>query len=140
LAEDIGKLKQRAIIHLEDSSKRLQKYVDCIMAVFDDFVSSSSEKPKLSKRLNDVVTNQFGTSYVKDLFCSYSTAFDRNQLIFDLQLLRSYYFSDGLSRSPSNLSTQTEDIFVPPVKTKRKFEEGFYDEYDTGDEVTYLDK
>jgi len=94
----------------------------------------------LSKRLNDVVTNQFGTSYVKDLFCSYSTAFDRNQLIFDLQLLRSYYFSDGLSRSPSNLSTQTEDIFVPPVKTKRKFEEGFYDEYDTGDEVTYLDK
>ena len=140
LAEDIGKLKQRAIMHLEDSSKRLQKYVDCIMAVFDDFVSSSSEKPKLSKRLNDVVTNQFGTSYVKDLFCSYSTAFDRNQLIFDLQLLRSYYFSDGLSRSPSNLSTQTEDIFVPPVKTKRKFEEGFYDEYDTGDEVTYLDK
>ena len=140
LAEDIGKLKQRAIMHLEDSSKRLQKYVDCIMAVFDDFVSSSSEKPKLSKRLNDVVANQFGTSYVKDLFCSYSTAFDRNQLIFDLQLLRSYYFSDGLTRSPSNLSTQTIDIFVPPVKTKRKFEEGFYDEYDTGDEVTYLDK
>ncbi len=33
-----------------------------------------------------------------------------------------------------------EDIFVPPVKTKRKFEEGFYDQYDTGDEVTYLDK
>ena len=70
-------------------------------------------------------------SYVKDLFCSYSTAFDRNQLIFDLQLLRSYYFSDGLSRSPSYLSTQSVDIFVPPVKTKRKFEEGFYDDYDT---------
>ena len=47
LAEDIGKLKQRKITHLEDSSKRLQKYVNCIMAVFDDYVSSS-EKLKLS--------------------------------------------------------------------------------------------
>jgi hypothetical protein len=79
-------------------------------------------------------------AYVKDLFCLFRTVFDRNQLIFDLELLRSYYFSYGLSRSPSNLSTQTVDIFVPPVKTKRKFEEGFYDDYDIGDEVTYLDK
>ena len=77
---------------------------------------------------------------MKDLFCSYSTAFDRNQLIFDLQLLRSYYFSDRLVRLPSNRSTLPGNVFVPHINTKRKLGEGSYEDYDTGDEVTYVDK
>ena len=141
LTEDIGKLNQQANMRLEDSSKRLHKYVDCIMAVFDDFATTTTtEKTKLSKCLYDVIVNQFGTSYVNDLFFSYSTAFDRDQLIFDLQLLRSYYFSDRLFRSPSNLSTRPEDVLVPHINTKRKLGEGSYEDYDTGDEVTYVDK
>jgi hypothetical protein len=141
LTEDIGKLNQQANMRLEDSSKRLHKYVDCIMAVFDDFATTTTtEKTKLSKCLYDVIVNQFGTSYVNDLFFSYSTAFDRDQLIFDLQLLRSYYFSDRLFRSPSNLSTRQEAVLVPHINTKRKLGEGSYEDYDTGDEVTYVDK
>ncbi len=107
-------------MHSEDSSKHLQKYVDYIMEVFDDLVNTTTQKTELSKRLYDIVTNQFGTSYVKGLFFSYSTAFDRNQLLFDLQLLRSYYFSDRLFRCPSNLSSRpVVEIFNPPVNTKR---------------------
>ena len=125
----------------DDSSKRLQKYVDCIMAVFDDFATTTNnDKTKLSERLYDVIVNQFGTSYVKDLFFSYSTALDRDQLIFDLQLLRSYYFTDRLFRLPSNRSTLPGNVFVPHINTKRKLGEGSYEDYDTGDEVTYVDK
>ena len=100
LTEDIGKLNQQANMRLEDSSKRLHKYVDCIMAVFDDFATTTTtEKTKLSKCLYDVIVNRFGTSYVNDLFFSDNTAFDRDQFIFDLQLLRSYYLvTDGLDR------------------------------------------
>ena len=141
LTEDIGKLNQRANRRSDDSSKRLQKYVDCIMAVFDDFATTTNnDKTKLSERLYDVIVNQFGTSYVKDLFFSYSTALDRDQLIFDLQLLRSYYFSDRLVRLPSNRSTLPGNVFVPHINTKRKLGEGSYEDYDTGDEVTYVDK
>jgi len=141
LTEDIGKLNQRANMRSDDSSKRLQKYVDCIMAVFDDFATTTNnDKTKLSERLYDVIVNQFGTSYVKDLFFSYSTALDRDQLIFDLQLLRSYYFSDRFFRLPSNRSTLMGNVFVPHINTKRKLGEGSYEDYDTGDEVTYVDK
>ena len=141
LTEDIGKLNQRANMRSDDSSKRLQKYVDCIMAVFDDFATTTNnDKTKISKCLFEVIVNQFGTSYVKDLFYSYSTDFDRDQLIFDLQLLRSYYFSDRLFRSPSNRSTLPENVLVPHINTKRKLGEGSYEDYDTGDEVTYVDK
>ena len=141
LTEDIGKLNQRANRRSDDSSKRLQKYVDCIMAVFDDFATTTNnDKTKISKCLYEVIVNQFGTSYVKDLFFSYSTDFDRDQLIFDLQLLRSYYFSDRLFRSPSNRSTLPENVLVPHINTKRKLGEGSYEDYDTGDEVTYVDK
>jgi hypothetical protein len=141
LTEDIGKLNQRANMRSDDSSKRLQKYVDCIMAVFDDFATTTNnDKTKLSERLYDVIVNQFGSSYVKDLFFSYSTALDRDQLIFDLQLLRSYYFSDRLVRLPSNRSTLPGNVFVPHINTKRKLGEGSYEDYDTGDEVTYVDK
>jgi hypothetical protein len=67
LAEEIGKLKQHAIMHFENICK--STWTDCIMAVFDDLVFSiSSEEPKLPKRHHDVVSNRFGTSYVKDLF------------------------------------------------------------------------
>ena len=83
------------------------------MAVFDDFATTTNnDKTKLSERLYDVIVNQFGTSYVKDLFFSYSTALDRDQLIFDLQLLRSYYFSDRLFRLPSDRSTLPENVLV----------------------------
>jgi hypothetical protein len=141
LTEDIGKLNQRANMRSDDSSKRLQKYVDCIMAVFDDFATTTNnDKTKLSERLYDVIVNQFGSSYVKDLFFSYSTALDRDQLIFDLQLLRSYYFTDRLFRLPSNRSTLPGNVFVPHINTKRKLGEGSYEDYDTGDEVTYVDK
>ena len=77
---------------------------------------------------------------MKDLFFSYSTAFDRDQLIFDLQLLRSYYFSDRLFRLPSDRSILPENVLVPHINTKRKLGEGSYEYYDTGDEVTYVDK
>ncbi len=77
---------------------------------------------------------------MKDLFFSYSTALDRDQLIFDLQLLRSYYFSDRLFRLPRNRSTLPGNVFVPYIKTKRKLGEGSYEDYDTGDDVTYEDK
>ena len=77
---------------------------------------------------------------MNDLFFSYSTAFDRDQLILDLQLLRSYYFSYRLFRSPSNLSTRPEDVLEAHINTKRKLGEGSYEDYDTGDEVTYVDK
>ena len=84
------------------------------------------------------MTNQFGRWI-------YSVRIVLHLIEINLYLIYNCYVliilvTDGLDLSPSNLSTQTVDIFIPPVKTKRKFEEGFYDEYDTGDEVTYLDK
>ena len=113
---------------LDYSKNRMHKYVDSIMAVLDDF-ACSFDRAKVSKSLCTVVANQFGSSYVKDLFLSYSSANERNQLIFDLQLLRSCYF-------PEKLSISCENPLTPPLKSKRKY--NFND--DDFEEVIYLDK
>ena len=135
LVEMIAKLKKREEEEqntrrelLDYSKNRMHKYVDSIMAVLDDF-ACSFDRAKVSKSLCTVVANQFGSSYVKDLFLSYSSANERNQLIFDLQLLRSCYF-------PEKLSISCENPLTPPLKSKRKY--NFND--DDFEEVIYLDK
>jgi hypothetical protein len=114
---------------LETSKKAMHKYVDIIMAVCDDYVCSS-DKAKVFKSLSTIVANQFGSSYVKDLFLSYSSANERNQLIFDLQLLQSFHF-------PEKYSTSNAIQLTPPVTNKRKLCNFFDDDFE---EVIYVDK
>jgi len=114
---------------LETSEKAMHKYVDIIMAVCDDYVCSS-DKAKVFKSLSTIVANQFGSSYVKDLFLSYSSANERNQLIFDLQLLRSFHF-------PEKYSTSNAIQLTLPVTNKRKLCNFFDDDFE---EVIYVDK
>jgi len=114
---------------LETSKKAMHKYVDIIMAVCDDYVCSS-DKAKVFKSLSTIVANQFGSSYVKDLFLSYSSANERNQLIFDLQLLQSFHF-------PEKYSTSNAIQLTPRVTNKRKLCNFFDDDFE---EVIYVDK
>jgi hypothetical protein len=90
----------------------VQKYVDFIMTAMEANVNiPTDDKCKMSKCLYNVVSKQFGLSYVKDLFLSLGSADERNQLIFELQMIRTLYFPEKhISPFANNGSILAEDL------------------------------
>ena len=96
--------------------------------------------------LRYLLNHQFGLPFVNLLFCEYEKI-QRDQMIFDLQLLRSLNFPE---KNPTTyISPRNIPADDPPNCRKRKFEIEFveddsdyekkFDE-DDGDIVTYVDK
>jgi hypothetical protein len=132
LREEMAKIIPQTYYRPQSS---VQKYVDFIMTAMEANVNiPTDDKCKMSKCLYNVVSKQFGLSYVKDLFLSLGSADERNQLIFELQMIRTLYFPEKhISPFANNGSILAEDLIK-----KRKLPIDY--ENDSGDEVTYIDK
>jgi hypothetical protein len=130
---ELFKKEMSALIPRKDSRPQIsmKKYVDFLLSAIETVVNISADKLQLAKCLNKVLKQQFGSSYVKDLFSSYGSNDERNQLIFELQTLRSLYFAD-------NYNILEEDS--PQIGNKRKFPLEYHHDSDEDLVVTYLDK
>jgi hypothetical protein len=109
------------------------KYVDCLMSAIEGVVNTSFEKSKLFNCLHNAVREQFGLSYVKDFFLSHGSA-DRDNLIFELQMLQSFYFAKANRVSVPNTTAEISSTKLNKRKLPTEYEDN------SGDEVTYIDK
>jgi hypothetical protein len=136
---------------LVESSREDDEYVfstriSKLMSVFDSLQLSTEQKMHMSLSLRYLLDHQFGLPLVNLLFCEYEKI-QRDQMILDLQMLRSLNFPE---KNPTTyISPRNIPADDPPNCRKRKFETEFVEEdsdyekkYDSddGDIVTYVDK
>ena len=152
--EECGNIKQppkeNSLIPKELSST-VDEYVfstriSKLMSVFDSLKLSTEQKMHMSLSLRYLLDHQFGLPLVNLLFCEYEKI-QRDQMILDLQMLRSLNFPE---KNPTTyISPRNIPADDPPNCRKRKFETEFVEEdsdyekkYDSdeGDIVTYVDK
>ena len=117
-----------------------------LMSVFDSLQLSTEQKMHMSLSLRYLLNHQFGLPLVNLLFCEYEKI-QRDQMILDLQMLRSLNFPE---KNPTTyISPRNIPADYPSNCRKRKFETEFVEEdsdyekkYDSddGDIVTYVDK
>ena len=114
-----------------------KKDLDNIMADFDTLKLSLEQKSQMAASLSYLLQPNFGRAFVRRLFCSYDRS-ERDCMLLDLLMLRSLHFPKNKEvHIPSPFSSSTID--EPPNSKKRKAVfEGY--EYDSDEEVTYLDK
>jgi hypothetical protein len=117
-----------------------------LMSVFDSLQLSTEQKMHMSLSLRYLLNHQFGLPLVNLLFCEYEKI-QRDQMILDLQMLRSLNFPE---KNPTTyISPRNIPADYPSNCRKRKFETEFVEEdsdyekkyySDDGDIVTYVDK
>jgi hypothetical protein len=152
--EECGNIKQppkeNSLIPKELSST-VDEYVfstriSKLMSVFDSLKLSTEQKMHMSLSLRYLLDHQFGLPLVNLLFCEYEKI-QRDQMILDLQMLRSLNFPE--KKPTTYISPRNIPADDPPNCRKRKFETEFVEEdsdyekkYDSdeGDIVTYVDK
>ena len=142
--------KENSLLSNESSSSDDENVfstrISKLMGVFDSLQLSTEQKMHMSLSLGYLLNHQFGLPLVSLLFCEYEKV-QRDQMIFDLQLLRSLHFPE--KNSTTYISPRSIPADDPPNCRKRKFEIEFdeddseyekkYDE-DDGDIVFYVDK
>ena len=142
--------KENSLLSNESSSSDDENVfstrISKLMGVFDSLQLSTEQKMHMSLSLGYLLNHQFGLPLVSLLFCEYEKV-QRDQMIFDLQLLRSLNFPE--KNSTTYISPRSIPADDPPNCRKRKFEIEFdeddseyekkYDE-DDGDIVFYVDK
>jgi len=118
-------------------SEEHKKHLDNIMADFDTLKLSLEQKSQMAASLSYLLQPNFGRAFVRRLFCSYDRS-ERDCMLLDLLMLRSMHCPKIKEvHIPTPLSSTS--INEPSNSKKRKaMFEG--DEYDSDEEVTYLDK
>jgi len=127
--KDLLSLVTPADIHSCKKRTALQKYVNIIISVLD---STGNHEQHLSSILNDILLKEFGIPFVLDLF-RVSTLTERDNLIIDLQMLRSVLTPVPLGNFCSSIQCNR---YKEPLYNERF---GEYSNSDNEDVVTYFD-